>query len=277
MTTPGRLTATATGQLPREFRGRDTSGLPPHHLAGSAELVDSLDIPSWLAGPTGAALHHFDGYALRPPFHLTIERGHNVRRIGHVIHTTDTLPLIDRAWAHGLPVLSPARTLLHLASLDSPERVTAALDSALRDGLVSEDFLHRRIAALRKSGRSGVRPLLRIIEGSEITRGGHSWLEREFLRLVALAGLPRPEPQQVLGRRRDRLIRVDCHFPGTRLVVELLGYRFHRTPQQMLVDAERLNRLQLDGFVVLQFTYRQVVEEPDRVAAHVREALSRLD
>ncbi len=47
-----------------------------------------------------------------------------------------------------------------------------------------------------------------MIEGVEITRGAHSWLEREVLRLLDAAGVSRPTPQQVLGRRGDRLIRV---------------------------------------------------------------------
>ena len=140
--------------------------------------------------------------------------------------------------------------------------MSAAVDSALRDGLASEDLLHRRIAALRAKGRFGVPALLDVLSGREVTRGGHSWLEREFLRLVALSGLPRPRTQQVLSKAGDRLVRVDCRFPGTPVVVELLGYRFHRSRQQMTRDAQRLNALVLDGFTPYQFTYEQVVERP---------------
>jgi very-short-patch-repair endonuclease len=89
------------------------------------------------------------------------------------------------------------------------------------------------------------------------------------------AGLPRPVPQQVLGRRDGRLIRVDCHFPSTHLVVELLGYRYHRTVLQMQYDAARLNELQLRGFVVLQFTSLDVVEHPEDIVAQLHDALQR--
>lgn len=81
--------------------------------------------------------------------------------------------------------------------------MTAALDGALRDGLVSEGFLHGRISALRGRGRYGVPALLEVIEGGEITRGAHSWLERETLRLIGAAGLPLPLAQQVLERRGE--------------------------------------------------------------------------
>ena len=45
-------------------------------------------------------------------------------------------------------------------------------------------------------------------------------------------------------------------------------------PPGFNADAVRLNRLMLDGFVPLQFTYLQVVEEPDDCVATVREALA---
>jgi len=231
------------------------------HLNQLIELTRSIPVPCWASGGTAAALHGFDGYTLKPPFHVTVQRGHNVHRAGHHVHTTDHLDRIDRAWAQGVPTLSPTRTLLHLAADERPDRLTAALDGALRDGLTSEDFLHRRIAELRRRGRSGIRPLIRALEGHEVTRGGHSWLEREFLRLVSEAGLPRPMMQQVLSKRRDALVRVDCHFPGTRLVVELLGYRWHRSNLDLQRDTERMNALMLDGYSVLQFTYRHITTD----------------
>ncbi len=273
MTDQARREAVATGQLDIEFRGRVSSGLPIAPLAELRSLIATVDVPCWASGTTAAALHGFDGFRLKGPFHLTVERGHNVSRAGHHIHTTNSIELIDRAWAHGLPVLSPSRSLIHIAATASPEVTVAALDSAVRDGLTTDDFLHRRVSSLRASGRNGVRPMLAALETSEIARGGASWLEREFLKLVGAEGLPRPLTQQVLGRRGTTLIRVDARFPDAMLVVELLGYRWHRTVGQMLIDAQRMNRLQLAGFVVLQFTYREVVDTPDDVIATVREAL----
>ena len=70
-------------------------------------------------------------------------------------------------------------------------------------------------------------------------------------------------------------MRVDFRFPGTPLVIEVLGYSFHRTRSQMQRDAERMNQLVLDGFVVLQFTYLHVTEEPDWVIGQIRDALER--
>lgn len=169
---------------------------------------------------------------------------------------------------------SPTRTLIDLAATESPRVLTAALDSALRDGLTTETFLHSRIVDLRGRGRYGIPKLLAVIEGVEASRGGHSWLERRYLELLAEHRLPRPDTQVNLSRRDGRLIRVDCHFPGTLVVVELLGYRYHRTEMQMRNDAERINRLVLSGFTVIQFAYESVVNHPAKVIADTLEALN---
>ena len=274
MTNIDRRTTVANGQLDDEFRCRDQSGIRSDRLADLSALLADIGPPGWACFDTSAGVHRFDGFPLRPPFHILIPRGRNVNRIGHVIHTTDSILPIDREAKHGLALVSPTRTLIQIAATTDPETLTAALDGALRDGLTTEDFLHRRIAALRTSGRYGIPRLLAVIEGSEITRGGQSWLEREFLRLVFDAGLPLPETQVHLGHRRDRLIRVDFRFPGTPVVVETLGYRWHRTGAQMRIDTERMNRLQLDHHIVLQFTYGRVVTDAVNVIAEVVEALT---
>ncbi len=167
------------------------------------------------------------------PFHVTVIRGRNIQRAHHCIHTTTELPPIDREEVAGLAVMAPTRTLLDVARFVSAATLTAALDGALRDGKTTEQLLHQRIVDLRSKGRYGIPKLIAVIEGSEASRGGHSWLERRYLDLCDGAGLPRPAVQQVLSRAGGHLVRVDCRFPGTKVVVELLGYRWHRTKDQI--------------------------------------------
>lgn len=229
---------------------------------------------AWASGPTAAALHGFDGFALKAPFHITVERGRNIQRVGHHVHTSVDLPLIDRAVNDGLAVLAPARTVIDLAKSSSVAQLTISIDSMLRDGGASEELLHKRLVALGGRGRHGVPKVVAAIAGADARRGGHSWLERRYLELLAGAGLPRPSTQQVLARAGDRLVRVDCRFDGTPVVVELLGYRFHRTEMQMTRDAERSNALLLQGLLPVQFTYRQITEQPDQVIVTTCEALA---
>jgi very-short-patch-repair endonuclease len=270
------LIDTLRSRVPSGFH---LGGLPLHEfierIDSLGELLDGLG-DAWASGPTAAALMNLDGYVIRPPFHvLVLRRRSSIQRVGHVVHTTTELPPWQRAQCHGLATTSAVRTLVDIAASGEPgPRLTAALDSVLRDRLSTEDALHRQLAAWRSRGHRGVGRLLDIIDGAEVTRGGHSWLERRFLELVHEAGLPRPDMQQVVARRGDRLVRVDCRFPGTNIVVELLGHRFHRSRLQMQVDTERANAMAAAGLVLLQFTYLDVVERPEYVIATVSAMLA---
>jgi len=296
-----RIVAAATGQLgilsrqrahdacitDKQLRSRVSSGFlrqtGPHtfELAGSPRtpeaelraLIADLGDEAFACGPTAAALHGFDGFRLRPPFDVVVTRGRNMRRIGHRVHTTTRLDLIDRTLVGGVPAISGARTLIDLARVESVEGLRIAYDSGLRDGRFNESLLHRRIVTLRSSGRYGMPKLLAAIEGAEIVSGAHSWLERTFLHIMAEAGLPRPETQVVLSRAQDRLVRVDFRFSISAVVVEVLGYRYHRTPEQLRRDTSRMNALLTDGYRPYQFTYDQIVDEPQSVVAEVSAAL----
>jgi hypothetical protein len=54
------------------------------------------------------------------------------------------------------------------------------------------------------------------------------------------------------------------------VVVELLGYRFHRSPAQLRRDVERANALLLDGYAPFQFTYDQLAGTPADAEVVVR-------
>ncbi len=297
-----RIAAIATGQLgafsrtqaydaglsDRQLRSRVQSGFlvqtgpNAFRFAGAPTDLDTelrglmLDIgpPVWACGATAAALHGFDGFVLRRPFHVVVPRDRSVRRWNARVHRTDVMDLVDRCIVSDVFATTAARTLIDLARSRGSAELAACVDSALRDGRVSEDALHRRIVALRSQGRYGLPTLQAVLAGHEVTRGGHSWLEREYLRLLDRAGLPRPDMQQVLARHGDRLVRVDCRFPGTDVVVELLGYEFHRTKRQMTSDAARMNALTARGYTAYQFTYGHIVAESGYVIATTARALT---
>lgn len=270
-----RLRSRALEQVgPNAFR------LPGSNTTAIARLAGvMLDVgePVWAAGPTAAALARLDGFELREPFHVVITRDRRIRRVGTFIHQTQHLPPTDVTEVVGIPVVKVTRTLIDLARMVDRPTLTRALDSALRDRLTSEEALLRRLAKLegRGHGRLGIDHLLAVLEGVEIERGGQSFLERSFLLLLDEHGLPRPDTQVVLGRAGGSLVRVDCRFPGTSVVVELLGYRFHRTPAQLSRDAERMNDLLARGYRPYQFSYHHVINEPAIVVSTLRTALTR--
>jgi very-short-patch-repair endonuclease len=217
-----------------------------------------------VAGP-GAALSHRTAAGLTkltpsmPQFvEITTTRTRPRDRPGLVFHRATTL---DATSQHGLPVTTPIRTLLDLAATRPRQEVERACSEALVQTLVTVDAIAgqhgRGSAVLRRIAGDGVAP----------TR---SELERRFLRAVVRAGLPRPEVNAKLGR-----YTVDFLWPDRRLVVELDGYRFHGHRLAFERDRVRDAELQLLGYAVLRFTWRQLRDEPALVARFLTVRASR--
>ena len=186
-------------------------------------------------------------------------------------------PRDETIW-NGFRTFKPGRMLVDLARIVEIDELAVAVECAMRDGWVSDWSLRRRVAELSVLGRYGTQNLLAVLDERDRKIGAHSFLERSFLELVERAGLPRPTCQEVLAPRpRSRRSRVDFRFPGTRVIVEVLGYRFHRSKQSMQRDVERMNSLGLGGHLPLQFTYDDVLDEPEQVVASLERALMSAD
>jgi hypothetical protein len=96
-----------------------------------------------------------------------------------------------------------------------------------------------------------------------------SELEERLLDLCDSEGLPRP-----IMNGRIAGLEVDACWPEAMLVVELDGYAYHRSPSAFEADRARDVRLTVAGYRVLRFTYRQLVDEPQIVAAAIRRLLA---
>jgi very-short-patch-repair endonuclease len=215
-----------------------------------------------------AALHGFDGFA-RQPVELTMLRGARGRQANWRLHTTRRLEQIDRAEVEGFGCTTASRTIIDLAATASIKQLERAIDSAVRDGSSSPAYLQRRLSDLRGRGRRGVRLLDELL----VDAGGHGDLERRFLELVRRAGLPRPTCQRILGRGKT-VARVDFSFEPKPVIVEVSGRRGHASDAERAKDARRRNELQELGFVVLEFTNRQVRDQPGYVLATLRRHLA---
>ena len=66
----------------------------------------------------------------------------------------------------------------------------------------------------------------------------------------------------------------DVVFARQRLVVEVDGHRAHSTPTAFEEDRHKQNRLVNAGYRVLRFTWRDLIDHPDRVLAQIRCALN---
>jgi very-short-patch-repair endonuclease len=70
-----------------------------------------------------------------------------------------------------------------------------------------------------------------------------------------------------------RIVRVDFVYRALRIVIEADGFGWHDDPEAFARDSHRRNRLGLDGWLVLTFTWRQVMYRPTEVVEQVESAL----
>lgn len=159
-----------------------------------------------------------------------------------------------------------------LTALDLCEELGGdGIDQVLRTRSATLESLHE---ALRLSGsRAGNRERRRLLLDSR----DEPWsaAERVFHRLLRDAGITGWKANHPVRVRGQRYF-LDVAFPGLRLAVEVDG-RLHQTdPALFESDRSRQNALVLDGWTVVRFTWRMLVDEPEEVLAVVVEAICSL-
>jgi hypothetical protein len=234
----------------------------------------------WSSGPTAVASHttaawlwSLEGVTLptdRP--HVTVARPATGDRRLAIVHQTTVSLGRDRASVQRIPATGIARTLIELGAVAPVQVVEAALDGALRDGLVSRRQLLRKLANAHRPGRSGVGVVASLLV-DRANGAPESWLERTTLELFLAAGLPTPQCQRVFDGDDGRVTRVDFSFADGAVIAEVSGHRTHSTRRQRQADAERRNRLLLQGIAVWEYTYEDVIERPEWVVGTTRRAL----
>jgi very-short-patch-repair endonuclease len=171
-------------------------------------------------------------------------------------------------------VTSPTQTLLDLGAVVPIERVAAALDSALLQGLTSMQYLSKYLDRFGKRGRSGTGVLRRLLIERENDARTESELERVFHRNVVKPGaLPRPLFQHQIFDGETFITRRDFVYLHELVAIEVDGWRFHAGMKAWQRDLETDNRLIALGWVVLRFTWEDVCRRPHTVIRRIREVL----
>jgi very-short-patch-repair endonuclease len=226
-----------------------------------------------LACPSGAALSHESAAALlgiedrERAIVISIPPGTRCRLQGAHLHCRKFGPR-DLGEVDHIPVTSPARTLIDLATVASDRQLEAAVNAADQLDLIDPDALSAEIE--KRTGQPGVPDLRRLLDARTF-RLTDSELERRFLRLVQSAQLPLPQTGVRLGAHT-----VDFFWPQLGLVIETDGLRYHRTASQQARDRRRDQALVSRGLTVLRFTHAQVAHEPADVVAALSEVGRRL-
>lgn len=159
-----------------------------------------------------------------------------------------------------IPVTTVPRTIADVtAGLDETD-LARLCDRAGILFDVTPDLVERVLG--RRPNTPGAAKLRRVLHGDiPVTL---SELERAFLGLLERHGLPRPDVNRRVGRHR-----VDCRWERPPLVVELDGYRFHRSRHRWELDRQRERDARTRGYEYRRFTWRDVIEDPRYLLAEL--------
>jgi hypothetical protein len=251
------------GKLIRVYRGVYAVGhlqSNPVNAAHAALLAGGERCA--LAG--GPALVLWDVWKRWPP-RLEIVTAGDRRPSGLIVHHSTTLLRRDIEVVQGLRVTSPARTLLDTAErLTERQLARAVNDLRFRDLLSIEQLVDVIERNPTHPAVTLLQPHLEFAQ-AEPTR---SWLEDIFLPLLRRHGLPTPQINvDICG------FTVDAYFPQQRLIVELDGWKRHRTKERFVGDRRQdFTILAKAGIPTVRLPYEDV---NDAVVPPLCEVLNR--
>lgn len=212
---------------------------------------------------TSAALWH--GWAVktvpdRP--HVLVGRGRRLSPEQQRLAEVHRGALLSEQVRDG--VVTDVETTLEQCARQLPEdEGLAVADSALRSG-VPPQVLARVSASVRGPGSAKVRRVLGLADD----RAANPF--ESVLRHLALGvpGLHLTPQRVVVGSRQT--VRPDLVDEDLRIVVEADSFQWHGGRADLRRDARRYNLLTVDGWLVLRFSWEDVMFDPD----HVREVLT---
>jgi very-short-patch-repair endonuclease len=217
-----------------------------------------------LACGTGASLRGRSAAALwriRPRWPNSVEvtaptdRRHPGIRIRHSRQAETTVH-------YGIPVATPAQTLLDLADVLDDKQLARAVNEAYVQKLTTP----RQLADLLT--RSPGRRTSRLKPHTTATGPTRSELEDAFLRFIKRHRLPVPEMNQKIAGHE-----VDAVWRAQKLVAELDSYTFDDTRQAFERDRDRDADLLTAGFRTNRITHTRLEQNATKEAERLRELL----
>jgi very-short-patch-repair endonuclease len=268
----------AVGVSRKVMRHRVSMGwlVPVHrgvYLVGPLRSPLSESMAAVLALGDGALLSHYPAavlWGLRPSpagrMEVTVV-GRDARGPAEIsVQRIDHLDPDDATTRDGIPVTSPARTLLDLATQVSAKHLSRATDEARVHRLVTDPSLNEQFQ--RYPHHRGTAALKNALQTEPaLTR---SKAERQFLELIRAARLPEPETNVRVGNWE-----VDFLWRDHNLVVEVDGYAFHSSRSSFERDRRRDAELAAMQIRVMRCTWRQIQDERDALVATLALATAR--
>jgi elongation factor P len=220
-----------------------------------------------LSAFAAAALHGYVTWDFREPDVTVASQGTRVRP-GLRVHRTNRLDPRDITTVRGIPVTTPARTIVDLAG-QATER---ELKQAVRRAQALHDLEIRDIlAALDRAGRRrGATTLRRLLAADPAPT--RTVLEDVVLDLILAGGLAPPDVNTPMYLEGQKVVP-DFRWPAHRAIVEADGGPWHDRPLARRADAERQALLEQHGERVIRVTWEQAITKPAQTLARIQAAL----
>lgn len=200
-----------------------------------------------------------------------VTRPRRFGRMGGIVGHRMRLPADEVTVEDGIPVTTAARTVFDLAAISTPREV----ERAFHEMEVRRLWGPVSVRALveRYPGHRGVVTLRALLDSKlpvGITRND---FEERFVAVLDASGLPRPRFNATLSVR-GRFFEPDALWDDQRLIAELDGGGAHKTDRAFHSDRKRDRTLLAEGWRTTRVTWHQLRDEPDQVAADLRQTLS---
>ena len=245
------------------------------YLLGPIQTRRTAEMAAVLAGGATGRLSHLSAARVwtmltsesAAPFHVSVEGSGRGSRPGLIFHRLANLSNDERAIVDGIPITSPARTLVDIAGLLGSRDLELALAVAEREGLVTASELNALPDRYpRRPGMAVLRARLGTAAGPAFTR---SEAERRCLDLLRRAGLPRPHANVALGP-----YELDLFWPDEMLAIEIDGRAYHASSVRFEGDRRKDGWLRARGVEVIRLTWRQITRHEISTAVQVGQALA---
>jgi very-short-patch-repair endonuclease len=138
------------------------------------------------------------------------------------------------------------------------------MDNALQRHVELRDLWR---AHLRNTGRHGAPAARRLLLAA--ADGARSEAERLLIKLLRAESITGWKADYRIGR-----YKVDVAFPASKVAIETDGWAFHSDQEDFQHDRIKQNEIALLGWQVLRFTWLDLTEYPQRVAAEIRFAIA---
>lgn len=188
------------------------------------------------------------------------------------LHESAILPGSDGTTLKGIPITTPARTIIDLAAVVGDERLEYAVESVLRLKLCTIADIEEVQGRVCGQGRRGTQNL-RVVVDRQLGRDRpiDSVTNVRLRRLLLGAGLPEPEMEFEVVVAAHKYF-ADLAYPKQNLLIECVSESYHLRRLKYSMDNTRRNRLLTAGWIVLEFTWHQVFKAPDACIAEIRDA-----